>query len=197
MALGFLNKDFRSKVLPYNDEKTPIDLSGKKMLPIMDFSGKVMNESLDIIFNLDPKNALGLQTLSILEITDMENLLTKLGKDIHSLCMPHWINTQEFDEKSRDYFKVKKEAKRGPFTELVKNSDTFTNKVLFNLKDLDDKVESFFNGKSFTVLDIMLASHVWGLYIVPSFKFPDNWSKYLEKVKSLTNFDYHRDFKEL
>ena len=49
MALGYLNLDFISKVLPYEDVATPLSLIGNKMLPILANNQEVLKESLDII----------------------------------------------------------------------------------------------------------------------------------------------------
>ena len=50
MAYGFFKIPYKSIVLDYSEEKIPIDLCGKKMLPIASFpDGKLLNESLDII----------------------------------------------------------------------------------------------------------------------------------------------------
>ena len=54
MAAGFLNTSYESIVVPYDDEATPINLTGKKMLPIwVNDKRLAQNESLDIIKNLD------------------------------------------------------------------------------------------------------------------------------------------------
>ena len=52
-------QNYESVVLPYDDEKTPIDLTGIKMLPIMSFDdGFTTNESLVIIERMDSHNKL-------------------------------------------------------------------------------------------------------------------------------------------
>ena len=64
LALGFLNVAYDSIVVPYDDEKTPIELVGKKMLPIAVIEGKAMNESLDIIEAIDQENFFKYQIIS-------------------------------------------------------------------------------------------------------------------------------------
>ena len=45
MGLGYLGINFESIVLAYDDEKTPVKLTGKKMLPILvSDDGKAHNE---------------------------------------------------------------------------------------------------------------------------------------------------------
>ncbi|MFP5459556.1 MAG: glutathione S-transferase N-terminal domain-containing protein, partial [Bacteriovoracia bacterium] len=58
LALGFLGTSWESQVLSYDDEVTPVKLTGKKMLPIALIDDVPMNESLDIIRRLDTTGAL-------------------------------------------------------------------------------------------------------------------------------------------
>jgi glutaredoxin 2 len=195
MALGFLNIPFESRVLPYDDEKTPVELSGKKMLPIAVIDQKVINESLDIIAKLDEKDALhSEQTLNDPHFPDFQELLNKLGSDIHSLAMPVWIWTPEFSESSRAYFKRKKEEKRGPFNELYSKKNYLIQILLPSLETLAKDLKPFYRSETLSLYDIMLASHLWGLYVVPEFQFPVELHRYLQRVKDLCRFDYHEDF---
>lgn len=124
MGLGFLGLSYESKVVSYEDEKTPIDLCGTKMLPIMVIDGKPMNESLDIIAKLDVENRL--ETLDFINGVDYKSfseVLNMIGSVVHDLAMPWWIYTKEFTPEAREYFEKKKSVKRGPFKDLVKNKD--------------------------------------------------------------------------
>lgn len=194
MALGFLKLDYESIVLPYDDESTPIMLTGVKMLPILESKGKAVNESLDIIKLLDRKNLL--QTKDLLGspiFNKIEALLQKLGSDIHSLAMPYWIYTPEFNQDSREYFQKKKEEKRGPFKTLVKNKETFLKSLAQNLIELENELQNDFILERFSVLDIMIASHLWGLYVVPEFQFSIKLNNYLQNIARLSSFNYHED----
>jgi len=107
MALGFLNIPWKSIPVPYNEEDLLIKLTGKKMLPIMDFGDLVTNESLDIIERLDEDKKLGMELLKDKEqYQKIDSLLDKIGKDVHSLCMPYWIWTKEFNPTSRNYLYI-------------------------------------------------------------------------------------------
>ncbi len=188
MALGYLNIPYESKVLRYDDEATPISLTGLKMLPILQFEGRAMNESLDIIKFLDKENKLKPSG------KDIGPLLNELGNPIHSLAMPYWIYTPEFDEVSRDYFKKKKEIKRGPFKVLVQKKDDFIQELMTILNKVEDDLHPFYQSESFGLDDILLAAHLWGLYIVPEFQFSEKIHSYLQSVKNICNFNYHQDF---
>jgi glutaredoxin 2 len=189
MALGYLKLPWSSHVLPYNDEKTPLRLSGKKMLPIIVIDGKAHNESLDIIALLDKSEKL--KTNSWGE-TDL--ILNELGQHVHNLGMPYWVWSPEFDQASRDYFIAKKSAKRGPFNELARRRNEFEAPLHSLLEQIEPQLSPYWNSTHLTVKDIALASHVWGLFAVPEFHFSQPWYDYLMKIKLECEFDYHRDF---
>lgn len=195
MAAGLLKLPYKSVVLPYEDETTPVKLTGKKMLPIMVIDGRPMNESLDIIEAIDKNNLLRVGSLK----TDpafqpFNDLLSKLGTNVHNLAMPYWIYTPEFNDSSRSYFQKKKEEKRGPFSALVKNRAQFIKDISSDLSEVVQDLKPFYRSNNFTVYDILLAAHIWGLYVVPEFQFEEKLHQYLQKVKEHCHFDYHQDF---
>lgn len=195
MALGHLDLPYESRVLPYDDEKTPINLTGTKMLPIIDINGKVMNESLDIVAAVDQKNVLKVGNLkNDSHFQDFEKLLSQLGANVHNLAMPYWIWTPEFTETSRTYFQKKKEVKRGPFKELIVKKNQFSLEMQNDLKIVESQLKPFYRSDKFSMYDILLASHIWGLYVVPEFQFSENIHQYLQSVKKICKFDYHQDF---
>lgn len=191
MAFGYLKISYESKVLPYEDEQTPIALTGVKMLPIVTHvSGISMNESLEIIKHYDTENKLSTHGFNPEEV---DKLVNKLGKNVHSLCMPHWIYTKEFSESSRKYFQVKKEKTKGPFSALVKNRKEFEAGLVKDLEELEKSIQPFYQSDKFSIKDIMLASHIWGLYILPEFQFSEKIHFYLQRIKELCNFNYHQN----
>lgn len=195
MALGYLKLDYKSVVLPYDDEKTPIALTGKKMLPALNDGNQTINESLDIIQLIDKKNSLHVkEIIEAADFKELETFLDQLGKPIHSLAMPYWIYTAEFDQSSREYFQNKKEEKRGPFKDLLANQDIFFQQLTPLLEKLENDLNPYYNSGHFTLKDILIASHLWGLYLVPEFQFSEKIHSYLQKVKSECHFNYHQDF---
>jgi glutaredoxin 2 len=191
-ALGYLKISYDSIVLPYNEEKIPVALTGKKMLPIIVFDKQSKNESLDIIAMIDKKNQLhGHHYFERQDSVDKK--LNSLGENIHNLAMPYWIWTPEFDENSRRYFQDKKEMKRGPFKNLVKNSPQFFEKLHFELHDFEKNIDIYYQSQFLTLTDILFASHLWGLFIVPEFQFSPKVYNYLMNIKTICNFNYHED----
>jgi len=193
MTLAFLDENYRDQVLQYDDESTPLKLTGVKMLPIwQDKSGKAMNESLDIIKHLDKDNRI--PALKQADNEELENWLSKLGSNVHNLAMPYWVWTPEFKESSRNYFEAKKSKKRGPFKELAKNRNHFEEQIIKDLKYFESNLTPWYKSEEFTLADIMVAAHLWGLFVVPEFRFSDKMHSYLMAVKSKTKFDYHAPF---
>jgi glutaredoxin 2 len=193
MTAGLLKIPYTSVVVAYDDEPTPTKLIGKKMLPIMDMDGEINSESLNIMQALDSSNLLNMkEILNSENFRDLELLLPKISNLVHPLAMPYWIYTPEFSESSRIYFQKQKEAKRGPFKELIRKSSEYKRDLNKLLLQLD--LMPFYKNEKFTVLDILIASHLWGLYVVPEFQFPDKIHYYLQSVKEMCAFDYHGDF---
>jgi len=196
MAFGYLKVPYRSMVVPYDDEKTPIDLCQKKMLPIVKWEdGKAQNESLEIIEKVDQENRLQMNLLKDdQKLKQVSDLLDRFGKPIHNLCMPYWIWTPEFGPSSREYFQQKKEKKRGPFNELIQNKESFLKELEPLMDELLSELDPYYKSPVMTIFDIMIASHLWGLYVFPEFQFKKGVHTYLQDIKNQCAFDYHRDF---
>lgn len=195
MALGLFGLSYNSVVLSYDDETTPVQLTGKKMLPIFENDqGKVMNESLDIIRQLDKQKILNWDLYN-LEQSSVENILNLIGSDVHSLCMPYWIWTPEFNDQSRRYFQSKKELKRGPFKQLIHDKEKYIKSLQQTIaQHVTPELRPYYKSDKLTIIDIMLASHLWGMYIFPEFQFGPDVHAYLKRVKKDCHFDYHKDF---
>ena len=195
LVLGFLHLNYESVVVAYDDEETPKRLTGKKMLPILAHDTGVMNESLEIISFLDTNNKLKYQQLigtkDFIKVTD---ILNSIGEPIYSLAMPYWMWTPEFSDSSRIYFRNIKEKKRGPFSNLFKNQSIFLNQLDPLLKDIEKSLSPFYNSHEFSLYDILIVSHLWGLYVVPEFHFSKKIHHYLQSVKQICHFNYHKDF---
>lgn len=195
MAASFLKVDYQSVVLSYADEIAPKELTGTKMLPIWKDEQIILNESLDIITLLDRENLLQTELLKKPEIMGrIDSVLEQLSGPLFKLCMPYFVWTPEFDQNSRAYFLRKKEAKRGPFNLLLKDRLLLEKQMHELLVPLEDLGEHFYLGRDFSVFDIILASHLWGLYCVPEFRFSDKINNYLQRVKKHTHFSYHQDY---
>lgn len=194
MAFGHLGIKYKSEVLQYDDEKTPIDLTGVKMLPIATIDSKTLNESLDIIKLADIENKLDLNFIISKEFLKLEATINFLAKEVHNLAMPYWVLTPEFKEPAKKYFEDKKSKKRGPFKDLVKKQPELIAELNKKLADLEKNIKEFYISDTFSIKDIILASHIWGMYVVPEFQFSEKIHHYLQRVKAQCNFNYHEDF---
>jgi glutaredoxin 2 len=191
MAWGYLGVNYKSIVLGYSDEKTPIELMGKKMLPIARLAdGRIMNESLDIIAATDVGNRLDLRgfTGSVRQ-AQIEAELNALSKPLFNLCMPFFALSAEFGPEDRTYFVEKKSKTRGPFSELLKNRSKFETEIAPLLKLIEAKISSYYQSPILRIEDILIASHLWGLYMVPEFRLSDVMHQYLQRVKLECHFD--------
>ncbi len=188
MVLGFLNIPWESVVLPYDDEETPVKLVGRKMLPVLTLKkDRHMGESLDIIETLDTEGKTSVDTCKA-DISFM-NFLNDMGKNLLPLCMPYWITTREFNDTSRTYFQRKKESKYGPFSELLSKKNDYILNINTYLNGLEQDLMPFYKRKAFSLYDILLASHLWGLYAVHEFQFSPKIHDYLQKIKMLCSFN--------
>ena len=195
MTLGYFKLDYKSIVLAYDDEQTPISLSGKKMLPIIEFpDGPCLNESLNIICKLDQNGRLSASSIVTKEMDSIDEFLSQIASPTHRLTMPYWMYTPEFDQNARKYFQTSKERKKGPFSELARNKNIFIKEISQLLKTMEGKLTPYFQENEFTLKDILIAAHLWGLYIVPEFQFSPQIHNYLQSVASLCSFNYHEDF---
>ncbi len=196
LALGYLSITYDSKVLAYDDEETPIALTGVKMLPIWQDENYVSNESIDILEKLDIEKRMQIsEKRNSQEFFALEADIHSMGSIIHSMVMPYWVYTKEFDDSARKYFLKKKEAKRGPFSELAQKRYEFEEQLRPMLARLEDELSAgFYKSHEFGFYDILIASHLWGLYILPEFQFSEKIQAYLQEIKRTCHFEYHKDF---
>lgn len=160
--------------------------------------GSILNESLDIIEKIDTENRLKTNLLknNSLQQNDFQNKLDQLSDPLFKLCMPYFIYSKEFTPKARDYFLAKKEAKRGPFHLLMQKDQRAQHEQLVQqyIAGFSVQLSPFYQSDQISIFDIALASHLWGLYCVPEFRFEDKVHQYLQMIKNQCHFDYHEDF---
>lgn len=191
MALGFLNIAYNSVLLPYADEATPVKLTGKKMAPIIQRADATfMNESLDIIKYLDPANKI---KQSSSQDAFVNLWLEQISKPLFNLLMPYYLHGIEFSDVDKKYFQQKKEIKRGPFSELVKKRKQFGLEIDSYLSQILPKLNPYIDGDSFTLQDIILSAHLWGLYLAYDYRISDPLHRYLQLVAKTCNFNYDYD----
>lgn len=198
LACGFLDISYDSVLLPYSDEETPTRLTGKKMAPIIEkYDGTFMNESLDIIRYLDVDQKLSAtlkSTESLAELDIVNHWINDLSKPLFNYLMPYYVHGVEFSEKDKEYFRKKKEVKRGPFKELVKNRAYYITEIEKHLSSLYPNLSPFYKNNHMGLLDILLVSHLWGLYFAYDYRMNDQLHNYLQLVAEKCHFNYDWDW---
>jgi len=196
LALGYLKIPYESIVSRYDEPELRQKLSGGTTTPfvVLD-NGQTIRESLVIIESLDTTNHFKMNTFkSSADSKEMETLLDQLSGAIHPVTWPFWVQTPEFDEKSRQYTIEKKQKQHGSFAKLFHDKDANLQKVIPLLKTIENRLNPFYQNADFSIRDILIASHLWGLYIVPEFQFSEKMHQYLQTIKHLCHFDYQQDF---
>lgn len=193
MTAGYKNINLEMKELPYDDEKTPIKMTGTKALPILEMpTGEFMNESLNIIDYLqdqypDP-TIYPNEVNRVLAVETFERIKMGFGNTINKICMPYWVTLPEFDENAKTYFQTKKEQILGySFDELRDKATDLMIEMTELLKPLEDELGSkdFFFDK-FSLVDILICSHLKGLDDFPDYSFPSAIGLYMQRVRNIT-----------
>jgi glutaredoxin 2 len=163
---------------------------GKKMLPIVRFpEGRLRNESLDIIEASDTENLLASHNFQkTARQSTIDSVISSFSTALFNLAMPFYALSGEFSAADRKYFLEKKSAKRGSFEELLKRGDQYRIETNLLLQEIEKYLTPFFESTKIRIEDIMLASHLWGLYMVPEFRFSDKIHLYLQDVKNECHF---------
>lgn len=189
LALGYLNIDYKSVVLSYDDEATPKKLTGKKMLPIATIDDKHINESLNIIYTLDVKQKFALGSISNdQEFSEVENLIKLLGDQVYPLSMPQWIHQDGWTAEAKKYFQEQKERNYITFESMRNNQKQYLRNLKPILATLEKTLCPFYKSEDFSFYDILLASHLWSLYIVPEFSFSEKLDDYLKTIAKTCHF---------
>ncbi len=170
-----------------DDEKTPVSMIGKKMVPILETEpGNFMPESMDIIQFIDKQFPPAF--LLHEEVPELMEILKQSQRPFYSLTMPRWINSgmAEFKTASaRHYFQNKKELMLGSFSEALENTDNFKKEIIEILWKIENKMakeEEWYLGKQASFNDIHLFAFLRGLTIVKDLSFPPILEKYTKNL---------------
>lgn len=169
--------------LANDDEKTPVSLIGRKMLPILeDPPGQYRPESLDIIKYVDQKTPPPVVHNN--EDSHLLGLMNQVKDSVYSLAMPRWqvCGMEEFQTLSaQKYFQNRKEHTTGPFEEALKNTPRFKNNVLQSLSLMEkllDEAGPWYLGSSLSLNDFHLFAFLRTLSVVEGLKFPPRLHRY-------------------
>lgn len=181
----------QKQVLLNDDEQTPVEMVGKKIVPILEKSPNVfMVESLDVIDYLIDKY----DTEPLVANADHENQVNAFLKQhrlsIYGLCMPRWIQLpfKEFATTSAiDYFVHKKVQTIGDFSTALANTPSLA-KTLTGALDADTEllVNLTANPKSYAA--IILFSGLYGVSSVKGFAWTSAASAFMQTMSEIADF---------
>ncbi|WP_395697774.1 glutaredoxin 2 [Methylocella sp.] len=178
---------FGLKAIPFDlefqlndDEKTPVRMIGKKMLPILEDADGFMGESLDIVHKVDGFS--GSRLFDGQPRPELIAWLSRWNPVVNALVIPRTPDPvfPEFrTEAARSYFTAKKETSFGRFDELLAQSGKFITELE---KGLTDLVSILPNPESATIDDIMLFPTLRSLSIVPDLELPRLVAAYRDRM---------------
>lgn len=197
MIFGLKNVPIEVITLLNDDEDTPNNLIGQKMVPILQINDELaMPESMDIVHYVD-----GMDDAPII-IGESSNKIAEWmanTKDyMYVLTMPRWVNAplEEFQtESARHYFKTKKESYIGSFDEALARSDELIAQANAHLKQLnalihnEDTVNTFLSEDDFHVFAALRS-----LSIVKNIEFPSKVHAYMDKMSVKTHIPLHEQY---
>ncbi len=192
--LGMAKIDFKPVVLANDDEETPVQMIGQKMLPILEIEpGKYLPESLDIIDFLAERSHFTLYRNQSLE-TQVEKFLTGIRKPNYGLSMPRWVKAplKEFASASaRDYFIAKKNRSIGDFEQALANTDTFKKALTEELQH-HAKLFKQLTQQPKSLAAIVLFSGLYGITYVENFDWPTAAKDFMQTVAETSGLALNR-----
>lgn len=177
-----------------DDEQTPVNLIGKKAVPILiTDEGKAMPESLDIVRYVD--SHYGTKCLLDNVRPEIENWISKASQYVNYLLLPRFIKLglPEYQTQSAvDYFVKKK-------TEAIGDFDTHQSKTTEYLtrlhQDLEELSALFINDEAvnghLSYEDILLFPILRNLTCVKGLTFPTNIAQYVANMAVASRIDLY------
>lgn len=189
MIFGLRGIGFEHIILANDDETTPVNLIGKKMVPILvKKDGSAMGESLDIVRYIDQLSG---QQLDPAIRPEVSQWLQTLRSYNHHLIMPRAIRLglAEFATQSAiDYYTEKKTAIVGDFTENLARTPQYIDYLNTDLATLAELVKSPVALKGhLSMEDIEVFSTLRLLTAVRGVLWPDNVRTYMETLSARCN----------
>lgn len=183
MIFGLKNIHCDVIFLPNDDEKTPIALIGKKMLPILVTNeGNTIGESLDIVRHIDEMS--GVPSFTQPHSPKIDIWIENASSPVYQLAVPRWAYSDYPEFKSiisRQYFIDKKQVVFGNFSALINASPSLIKNANQMLIELDQLLaDSQSTEAEGSLSDILLFPVLRSLSIVKGIEWPsgvDIWRK--------------------
>ncbi len=181
-----------------DDEKTPIEMIGKKMLPILEKQvGQYVPESLDIIATIDQTASHGKSIVHTApESEELNQWLKESRQYTYALAMPRWVamGLGEFKTQSAiDYFTHKKYDSIGPFEQNLFITQDLINFAQNHLQRLEDLYQDgeYFWGDKLTWDDFHVFATLRCLTTVKGLEFPKNLDAYMNRLSEKSEVPLH------
>ncbi len=191
MIFALKHIPFEHVILLYDDEKTPINMIGKKGVPILQKTdGTYLPESMDIVNYIDSLSGSSVLTGRINPV--IKAVLSTIFHYINRLLLPRYANADLAELKTtsaRDAFTHKKETLLGcPFTHLFHETPELLQKLTKDLVQLDPLILSVqaCNGK-LSEDDFHLFALLRSLTIIKPLQLTKNIKNYLNNMSEKTN----------
>ncbi|SUC09962.1 glutaredoxin GrxB protein [Pasteurella canis] len=194
MIFGLKELDVKMNVLLNDDEVTPTNLVGKKVVPILiKEDGEAMPESLDIVNYIDTHYCTPIVQKDVRP--EVEAVLKDITSYSNYLLMPRFIklDVPEFATQSAiDYFTKKKTEYVGDFAQHMSKTDEYLSRLELDL----DKLESLVIGgtslnQSLSLEDILVFPILRNLTCVKGLKFPEKIDNYVKKMSALSKVNLY------
>lgn len=178
------------EILLNDDEQTPIEMIGQKMLPILQTAPKTyLPESLDIMRYLSETYDFPLVQNSEWE-AQVTEFLSENRDAIYGLTMPRWIQ-QPFAEFATptaiDYFVKKKTATIGDFAAALSNTDALTASLNNGLQAAEELFIRLQNQPQ-SYAAILLFAGLYGVRCVDGFAWTAAAQHFMQKMTEATGW---------
>jgi len=197
MIFGLKSVPIQLQALLNDDEKTPTDLVGQKMVPILiREDGEPMGESLDIIRYVDGLKRYGDSFLAPSRRNeDLSAWLSEMREYHYALAMPRWVKMDlpEFETPSAvQYFIKKKTGYLGSFDKALAQSQQLIEKAQDHLQILDRMMGSteWYWGEP-NLDDIHLFAGLRVLTTVKGLEFTSKINAYMNRLSEKSRVPLH------
>ncbi|MFZ7215389.1 glutaredoxin 2 [[Pasteurella] aerogenes] len=196
MIFGLKNQSVELITLPYDDEKTPTDLVGKKVLPILiKEDDSAMPESLDIVHYVDA--FYGEKSLLPTVRPEIEAWMKNVGSYYNNLLMPRFVRLglgEYATQSAVNYFVKKKSEHFGDFAELFAQSPQYLARLQQDLRELAPLIlHAESAGEQLSEEDILLFPMLRNLTCVKGVVFPENVLNYVQTMANLSRVALYFD----
>lgn len=196
MIFALRDVPFNEEILANDDEKTPIGLISKKLVPILiKEDASAMGESLDIVRYID--EYAGGARLDEAVRPELQAWLARLGEYAARLTHPRVVRLAlpEFATASaRTYFIGKKSQSIGDFAENIANTEQYLTRLYADLPTLAALIHAPTHlNHRLSYEDILTFPVLRSLSVVKGLKYPAEVQAYTEKMAAMTGIDLFTD----